>query len=175
MNAKEWAIIVRQHSPLVWRTVYRLLANTADASDCFQETFVSAWDVGRRESVKNWGGMFQRLATARALDQLRRKRREAKRIESGGGIGEMQSRETGPVERAMIGELAAQLRDALAELPPQQSEAYCLRHLSGMSYQEIAEEMDISPSAVGVNLHRAGEKLRAILSPLIEERKRGDA
>jgi RNA polymerase sigma-70 factor (ECF subfamily) len=161
MNAKEWAIIVRQHSPLVWRTGYRLLGNEADASDCFQETFASAWTVARREDVKNWGGMLQRLATARALDQLRRRQ-------------EMRSAASEPVDQVLAGELSRQLRNALAELPQQQSEAYCLRHLNGMSYQEIADELKISLSAVGVNLHRAGEKLRVILSPMFEGRERGE-
>jgi RNA polymerase sigma-70 factor (ECF subfamily) len=174
MNAKEWAIIVRQHSPLVWRTGYRLLGNEADAADCFQETFAGAWSVARREAVKNWGGMLQRLATARALDQLRRRQRDAKRIDSAVDVAEMRSAGNEPVEQVLAGELSRQLRSALAELPEQQSEAYCLRHLNGMSYQEIADELKISVSAVGVNLHRAGEKLRAILSPMFEGRERGE-
>jgi RNA polymerase sigma-70 factor (ECF subfamily) len=171
MNSREWAIIVRQHSPLVWRTACRLLANEADASDCFQETFIGAWKVARREQVKNWGGMLQRIATARALDQLRKRRRDANRIEPTGDVAETQSEANGPLERTLAKELSEHLRAALVRLPEKQSAVYCLRHLNGMSYQEIAQEMGITSDAVGTILHRTAEKLRTILTPIVEERE----
>lgn len=75
----DWDAIVGQHGRLVWRTAYRLLGNHADASDCFQETFLSALSAARTRRVGNWGGFLQRLATARALDRLRHRRRQAGR------------------------------------------------------------------------------------------------
>jgi len=167
MNVEEWSLIVRQHSPLVWRTANRLLSHPADTADCYQETFVNAWELARRQPVKNWGGLLQRLATARALDQLRRRRRQAKRVDGSSGVDETPSTATGPLAQAQTAELAEQLRQALADLPKQQSQAYCLRHLNGFSYEQIAEELQISVDAVGVNLHRARERLRAALKPIM--------
>ena len=65
MDSKQWPVIVRQHAPLVWQTAYRVLGHHADATDCLQETFVSAWKISCREPVKNWPGLLQHLATAR--------------------------------------------------------------------------------------------------------------
>ena len=48
---EQWDDILRTHGPLVWQTVWRLLRHEADAADAFQETFVSAVRVARRETV----------------------------------------------------------------------------------------------------------------------------
>ena len=134
----EWPAIVRQYSPLVWRTIYRLLPHEADAADCFQEVFVLAWKLAGRQPVENWAGLLQTLATARALDQLRRLRRQAKRIESGADWNELTSTDAAPGQLAEEKELAERLRLALLELPDQQRMVYSLRHLSGMTYEQIA-------------------------------------
>jgi RNA polymerase sigma-70 factor (ECF subfamily) len=73
----DWQIIIEKHGPAVWQTAYRLLGNYEDASDCFQETFICALKVSNRQRVKNFPALLVRLATTRAIDQLRRRiRRE---------------------------------------------------------------------------------------------------
>ncbi len=166
MTPREWTLLVREYSPLVWQAVYRLIAHHADAADCMQETFLAAWKVAQRQAVRNWPALLQHLATARALDHLRRRVRAAKHVEAG-DVGEMPSAEIGPAALVQWVEMAEQLRVALANLPRRQGEAYCLRHLNGMSYEEIAAELNMTASAVGVALHRATEHLRVVLMPAI--------
>jgi RNA polymerase sigma-70 factor (ECF subfamily) len=167
MVVTDWPSIVRQHGPLVWKTVYRLLNQEADAADCFQETFVCALELARRQTVQNWAGLLSRMATARALDQLRRRIRQRQRIVSDHGDTDrcdaQPSKQPGPLEYAQGNELSERLRVALGELPPRHSEAFCLRHVSGLSYGEIAEEMGVSVDAVGVLLHRARRRLQELL------------
>jgi RNA polymerase sigma-70 factor (ECF subfamily) len=167
---------VREHTALVWRTAYRLLANRDDAADCYQETFVAAWELARRRPVRNWPGLLQRVATTRALDHLRRRRRAGRRRESVPDLAEIRSDRGGPLADAENAELSDCLRRALADLPERQSQAYCLRHLNGFSYEQIADELDMTVSAVGVNLQRAGQRLRAALAPtvLASGRERGN-
>jgi RNA polymerase sigma-70 factor (ECF subfamily) len=76
----DWSQIVQQHGPMVWRTARRLLNNEADASDCFQWAFLSALEVERKEAIRNWPALLKRLAISRALDYLRRRRRESNRL-----------------------------------------------------------------------------------------------
>ncbi len=163
MDASEWSHLVRQHAPLVWQTAGRLLPDPADAADCFQDTFVSAWKVAERQPVRNWPGLLQRLATAGALDRLRARRRHGDRHPAA-DLGEIPSAAVDPSARAETAELAAELRRALATLPRRQSQAYCLRHLNGFSYEQVAAELSMSVSAVGVTLHRAGRRLRTALA-----------
>src|SRR6059058_3884383 len=83
----DWEGIVRSHGRAVWRTAWRVLADSADADDCMQEAFVDAVELSRREPVRDWGRLLTRLATSRALDRLRRRIREAKRRNGHAGNG----------------------------------------------------------------------------------------
>jgi RNA polymerase sigma-70 factor (ECF subfamily) len=57
------------------------------------------------------------------------------------------------------------LRKALAQLPPQEAQVFCLRYLNDMSYRQIAKQLNIKTNAAGVLLHRARAKLRQYLRP----------
>lgn len=159
----DWPAIMRQHGPLVWRTAYRLLSHEADAADCFQETFVCAMEVSRRQAVANWPGLLSRLATARAMDQLRRRIRERNRSAMD-ECDAQPSRKANPLQHAQASELGERLRTALGELPGRYGEVFCLRHINEMSYEEIGQHMGISVDAVGVLLHRARGRLRELLT-----------
>ncbi|TKJ33856.1 MAG: hypothetical protein CEE38_19735 [Planctomycetes bacterium B3_Pla] len=160
MQVIDWQTIIEEHGPAVWRTSYRLLGNHADAADCFQETFVSALGFCRRQRVRNFSALLTRLATARAIDQLRRRFRRSNSEASLADWNAVQSANPGPVREAQRQELAAGLQKSLSELPPLEAQAFCLRYLSDMSYRQIAEELGIKANAAGVLLHRARAKLR---------------
>src|SRR4051794_38528890 len=144
----DWEGIVRSHGRAVWRTAWRVLADSADADDCMQEAFVDAVELSRREPVRDWGRLLTRLATSRALDRLRRRIREANRRNghgrhpggsgSGSGSGNgngsgstshghetheldaLPGRAEDPEQAAEGRELHERLRLSLAKLSPQQ-------------------------------------------------------
>lgn len=155
-----WPHLIREHGALVWQTALRLLGNDADAADCFQETFLSALRVAAGQAVVNWPGLLQRLATARALDALRKRRLLPAALDA----ALVADSDPSPAERLVNEELAESLAGALAQLPAQQAEAWCLRHLNELSYEQIARELGISTDLVGVHLHRARARLRELLS-----------
>jgi RNA polymerase sigma-70 factor (ECF subfamily) len=160
----DWDAIVAREGPGVWRTAYRLLGNHADAEDCFQETFLSAFALSRQESFVHPKALLHRLTTARALDRLRRRYRNARREN---GILELNgppAQGAGPSQLAEAAELSERLRAALAMLPAKQAEAFCLFYLDGWDYARMAPHLDSSVNGVGVLLHRARHKLRQILA-----------
>ena len=63
MQVYDWQSIVNDHGPLVRQTAYRLVGNEADAADCFQETFLAALEISRRQQVRNLCGLLLCLAT----------------------------------------------------------------------------------------------------------------
>lgn len=162
----DWRRIVSRHGPVVWRTAYRLLGAHADAADCFQEAFLAALKLSRRQRVRNWAALLQTLATRRALDELRRRIRR-RNGETAVDLSAVPSSNPEPVERLQATELSQQLRQALTELPDKQAEVFCLRFLDDLSYRRIAKELDLSRSAVGVLLHRARRSLGEALSPTV--------
>jgi RNA polymerase sigma-70 factor (ECF subfamily) len=159
----DWQEILDRDGPAVWRTAYRLLGNRADADECFQEVFLAALEVSRREPVRHWPALLQRLATTRAVDHLRRRCRRAPTVP----VADWEAVEgttPPPSQQAEQAELAEQLRQALVRLPPKQAEVFCLHCLEGWSYQDIAVQMALSLDAVGVLLHRARKQLRGLLA-----------
>jgi RNA polymerase sigma-70 factor (ECF subfamily) len=140
--------------------VYRLVGREADAADCFQNVFVSALEYARKQTVENWPALLQRLATARSLECLRRRYRTSDRMTGPLESDPADSREDGPASEAAGRELAAELRQALAEIDERQSQVFCLSCLDGRTYREIAEQLGVTVNHVGVLLNRARSELR---------------
>ena len=167
----DWQTIIKKHGPVVWQTAYRLLGNHADACDCFQETFICALKVCNRQQVKNFPALLARLATTRAIDQLRRRIRQ----DSNKSIVDYEfadsSKNPDPANLVQHHELGKKLRKALVRLPVQEAQVFCMRYLNDMSYRRIAEELDIDTNTVGVLLYRAKEKLRKLLTFFSNEQK----
>src|SRR5438128_787996 len=141
----DWQAILSREGPAVWQTAYKLLGNSADADECFQEAFLAALEVSRREPVQCWHATLRRLAVARAVDCLRQRRRRDSR-KAVADLDSVQSAEPAPSQSAEDQELAQRLRAALARIPPQQADVFCLYCLEGESYQDIARQLAISTS-----------------------------
>jgi RNA polymerase sigma-70 factor, ECF subfamily len=159
----DWSQIVQEHGPIVWRTAHRLLNNEADACDCFQRTFISALELERTEVIRNWPALLKRLATARALECVRHRRRESNRLTALVESSVIDRKGMGPVKAAEASELAEHLREALADLDARQAQVFCLACLDGLNYQEIADQLSVTVNHVGVLLNRARATLRQLL------------
>jgi RNA polymerase sigma-70 factor, ECF subfamily len=166
----DWDSILRDDGPAVWRSARRLAGNDADADECFQEAFVGALEFSRRNSVNHWRALLTRLATARAIDRLRRRMRLRCREESADWERISNSAPL-PSEIAETAELSERLRIALAELPAKQAEIFCLACLDQWSHREIADRLGISVDSVGVTVHRARQKLQQLLAAPNEVRQ----
>jgi RNA polymerase sigma-70 factor (ECF subfamily) len=150
---------------MVFGVAWRVLGHAEDAEDVVQEVFLEAYRVHCSRGVRRWAGLLRRLATCRALDRLRQ-RRPTQSLDGLSLVGST----SGPDAAAIGRELATRLREAIGELSRREAEVFCLRHLDGLSYSEIAEALEINSGAVGVSLHKA----RARLQNLLTETKRGE-
>ncbi len=158
----QWQQIVARHSGSTFETAYRLLGDAADAGDCMQEAFVAAVKLSRRQEVRNWPGLLNRLAAARAIDMLRRRTRNDALLRQAAQQGPSRGGD-GPLQQAQQQEQAQRLREAIARIPPRQAQAFVLRFMNDHSYEEIAELLEASPSAVAMLIQRAKAALAAIL------------
>jgi RNA polymerase sigma-70 factor (ECF subfamily) len=163
LQAHDWQAIVGDYGSLVWQTAYRLLGNHTDTADCFQETFLAALEVSRRQPVRNLPGLLVRLATTRAIDRLRQRGRQD-RYQTSAYDCEPIAEGADPLSTVETHEITGQLREAIGRLPPQEARVFCLRYLNEMSYGQIARELDIGINVVGVSLHRAKARLRKALN-----------
>ena len=167
----DWNVIVADQGPAVWNTLWRLLADRTDVEECFQETFIAAWKLSRYQAVDCWSALLCSLASARAIDQLRRRYRQGgrRRYRAGGegasghGLAAIASADAGPAEYVVAAELSERLRQALTQLPNRQAEVFSLHALCGWSHHEIGERMCMTDNTVGVTIHRARQRLRELL------------
>jgi RNA polymerase sigma-70 factor, ECF subfamily len=154
-----WDQIVGEHGPIVVRLARRILGPGPDAEDVVQQVFLEAFQLRQKQEVGNWPGLLRKVATRRALDRLRGRRR----TEPLDGL-ECADAGSSPHETAVARELAERLREAIAQLPDGQAAVFSLRYFNELSYDEIAQALGIEPSAVGMALHKARLKLQALLN-----------
>lgn len=154
-----------KHSGSVWHTAYRLLNDTEDARECFQQTFLDALKIDPA-TVGNWRAVLCRIATRRAMDLLRRRYREQGSIHR---LEREPPQEDPPEADLAFKELRQAVRETLATLSTNQAEAFWLRHIEQLSPEDIARELGIETGHVRVLVHRAVTHLRRSLNPEYHE------
>jgi RNA polymerase sigma-70 factor (ECF subfamily) len=158
---EDWESIVRTHTPLAFDAAWRLLGHAADTEDVVQEALLDAFRLHAEQPVDNWGALVRHLATRRAIDRLR-KRRRATLVPL--GTFEVTAPESDqPESVAAERELADRLRWAIAELSDREASVFSLRYFGEMANSEIARTLGMSTDAVGVALHKARKRLMELL------------
>ncbi len=158
----DWEQIRKEYGPAVWAVAYRILAHHEDARDCLQEVFLEAIRSPQSAEVRNWGGFLRWLATRRAIDALRKRRRNATQAMGAEPSG------PDPVDPVELHETIEIIRRELARLPDSQAAAFWMSSAEQMTYEQIAEQLQITPNAVGMLIHRARQQLKLSLRPLVE-------
>ena len=160
----DWQHILSEHKQSVWSTIYRILGNEADTADCFQETFIDALEFSAKQRVKNFRPFLTRIATCRAIDRLRSRYRRATRITPAQAeeIDALKNQDS-PAGEMQKQELSGILLKALTSIDSTEAEVFCLKHLDGLSYSEIANTTGFKENNIGVMIHRAKNKLKAFL------------
>src|SRR5262245_5716326 len=121
-----WGVILAEHGPMVWRTVYRLLDHQDDALDCYQETFLAAFQFAQSRRIEGWRSFLASLAPRRAMDRLRQRYRSGRRAISMDTVTEPCGEVDGPIQEARANELMERVREGMAELPQKQAEVFWL-------------------------------------------------
>lgn len=141
---------------------YRLTGNHADAQDLVQEVLLRARRGLEAYQPGSMEGWLSRIATNAFLDDVRRRRRRP--TESYGElVSELPSRED--VEfSATANELSGELQEALGRLPEEYRVAVVLCDVVGLTYEEIARQLDVAVGTVRSRIHRGRAALRKALT-----------
>ena len=141
------------------RYAFHLLGNESDAEEALQDAFTLAYRALDRcrqpERFAPW--LFRILVNRCRTLGTRRARDEARRVplEVADGIGVAH-----PAEGAMRLE---EIHRGLARLVPEQREAFLLKYVEELSYEEMAELTGAGQSALKMRVKRACERLRGLL------------
>ena len=163
--------LLRLHEKRVYNLCLRMCANADDALDLSQEAFLKAWRaLGQYQFEASFSTWLFRLTSNVCLDFLRRKKRrqelsltESYEDSDAGEELSLPDPQPLPEEQAITGETRRELAQAMARLAPDHREILQLRVVEDLSYEQIAEILDIRVGTVKSRLARARLSLRKIL------------
>jgi RNA polymerase sigma-70 factor (ECF subfamily) len=159
--------LVERHQRLVVGTASRMLGNNSDAEDIGQQVFVRVWKSAKRyEPRAKFTTWLLKITRNLVFNELRRRSRHAHmplQTESEEERPIRDERAVAPDASLLEQELQKAIDAAIARLPETQRMAVILRRYEELSYEEIAETLDQSVSAVKSLLFRARTDLRKSL------------
>jgi RNA polymerase sigma-70 factor (ECF subfamily) len=167
--SSKFEALFKQHWAQVYRLLYRLVGDPAEAEDLTLETFVRLYQrYPPRETEFNPGGWLHRVATNLGLQSIRSwKRREHYEMTAGKYALE-ETPEDRPAELVARAEEHRFVRLALARMNERQSQLLILRY-SGWSYKDIAKALDLAPASIGPLLLRAEREFEKRYRTLAKE------
>ena len=167
-DAEAMAEIYRRHFRRVLGLCRYMLGSQESAEDATSEVFLKL-----QRSIASYDGSIPflrwllRVTGNQCIDMMRRQRRGQRvRVEGEDetSVGEAPSAEPSPLGAVISKEARAQVRDAIARLPVKYRVPLMLRYYSELSYDEIAQQLDLERNYVAVLLFRAKQELRRKLA-----------
>lgn len=160
--------LVERHQRMVVGTVGRMLGTNSDAEDIAQQVFVRVWkNLKRYEPRAKFTTWLLKITRNLVFNELRRRSRHpAVPLQSETDEEERPLKDehaASPDATLLEHELQEAVDAAIAQLPETQRMAVILRRYEELSYEEIAETLDQSVSAVKSLLFRARTELRESL------------
>jgi RNA polymerase sigma-70 factor (ECF subfamily) len=161
--------VIERHQALVAGTVARMLGSNSDVDDIAQQVFIRVWKSARRYVPRaKFTTWLLKITRNLVFNELRRARRRAQvPLQSDPGTEEIPLKdETNPAPDASLleDELQRAIEEAIMQLPESQRMALVLRRYEQLSYEQIAEVLDLSVPAVKSVLFRARTELRSRLN-----------
>jgi RNA polymerase sigma-70 factor (ECF subfamily) len=159
-DAEAYAGLVARYQERLSRYAFRMLGNSADAEEAVQDAFVRGYrSLARCTDAERFGAWLFGIMVnrCRTLGGQRARRHG------------LVTEDDGAVQRASVAhpEERAALRDAIdravAQLKPEQREAFLLKHVEELSYDEMADLTGMSVSALKMRVARARERLQQLL------------
>jgi RNA polymerase sigma-70 factor (ECF subfamily) len=173
-SAFDW-LVTHYHGP-VFGLIAGLVGDPCEAADITQEVFLKAFrglgNFRRGSSLRTW---LYRIAVREALNARRwwwRHHRQQTSLEvereDGPQTIEIEDPAVSPLDLAESSEMQQIVRRGLHQVPEVFRSAVMLRDLEGLSYEEVAEVLDVSVGTVKSRILRGRQALREILAPLVE-------
>lgn len=159
--------LVTLYERRVYILALRSTGSPEDAADLTQEVFLRAWrSLGSFRGASGFGTWLFRITMNLCVDFARRRQAQSQ-IQSIEGEEEIVLKQSEPVfepEQALEHqELRRELTTALDSVSEEHRKIVLLRDVSGLSYSEIAETLEISEGTVKSRLSRARLALRNVL------------
>jgi RNA polymerase sigma-70 factor, ECF subfamily len=163
-DLQAFAEIVRKHQDRIYNLCCYMLQDTENARDAAQETFLKAYsrlkDFRSDCALYSW---LHRIAVNTCLDQ---KRKPDNATDSSGNTSSVEDLPSPGASAELLyqsKETGRAIQAALQKLPDALRAAIVLKEIEGLSYEEMADTLNISVGTVKSRISRARDELRRLL------------
>ena len=153
----------------VFNLCYRMLGNVEEAEDAAQETFLRAYrSIKRYDNSRPFPTWLMSIAAHYCIDQIRKRRMKMVPIEDM-GYAELSDEGPGPEQSLSHSEEKRLVHSLLNKLSSVDRAAVVMYYWYDFSYEEIADALSLTESAVKSRLHRAR---RDMANMIMDQRER---
>ncbi len=154
--------LVEVYQKPVYNLCYRMLGNAGDAEDAAQETFIRAYKaIQRYDPSRKFSTWLLTIASNYCIDQHRRRKLPTFSYDALENP-DLPSRSITVEARLMQDEHEERVSSLLETLKPKDKAAVVMRYWYEYSYEEIADALSLTVSAVKSRLHRARKELAEV-------------
>lgn len=168
-DSAAFGLLVARHGPAVLSLTTRMLGRGGEAEDIAQEAFVAAYrGLVRFQFEAKFSTWLYRIAVNKCTDALRARRTSTVSLDAqdeGADGWEPADDETPHFELEQV-ELAGALDQALAALPPIYRQAFVLKHVEGLGYDEMSLVLGVHRDTLKMRVYKARTRLCRALSHL---------
>jgi len=173
-DTEQYAVVVERYQRALYRHAVAMVLDHDAAADMVQDAFIRAYtnlkECRNPRRFRAW--LFQTLRN-RCLDYLKEPRRGHLRFVDAEPL--LRSAD-GPASFVDQRELRLDITRALAQLPPEQREAFVMHYVDGMEYDTMADLLAVSVSALKMRALRARQALSVVLrTPAVTDQPVGSS
>jgi RNA polymerase sigma-70 factor (ECF subfamily) len=178
-NQKAYAELMQRYKDSIFFMVLKMVNNKDDAMDITVTTFAKAFEnLEKYRPEFAFSTWLFRIATNGSIDFIRKKKLATTSIDAMGGSGEngddrifeIKSDGLNPEETSIKKQQTEQLKEIIDKLPARYKTLIILRYFDELSYEEIAERLDLPLGTVKAQLFRG----RDLLSNILGKRKKSE-
>jgi len=160
---ERYADLVARYQAGLYRHALGMLGDPDAAADLTQDSLVKAYTrLYTCNEPDRFAAWLYRILRNRCRDWLKNRRQHT--VELRDDAHTARDDPAGELERSQLGEAVTR---ALARLPESQREAFLLKHVEELSYEEMAERLDTGVSALKMRVMRAREALQELLRDVV--------
>jgi RNA polymerase sigma-70 factor (ECF subfamily) len=161
--------LIDRHATVIVNLAYRMVGNRAEAEDLAQETFLSAFKaLSTFRADSKFSTWLYRIASNKCKDWLRVKR--PGQAQQDVDVEEMLdvhvAEERTPEQLLSQQQVALELERAIQRLPPLYREAFILKHVEGLSYEEMQQILGVNGDTLKMRVYKGRVQLSRELAEL---------
>lgn len=168
-DSEAFASLIERHAPAIVNVAYRMVGNRTDAEDLAQETFLAAFKaLSTFRSDAKFSTWLYRIASNKCMDWLRAKRPGggAQDVDADEWLDHYHVEQQTPERLLAQSQVALALDEAIQRLPLLYREAFILKHVEGLSYEEMQEIVGVSGDTLKMRVYKGRLQLSRELAAL---------